>query len=76
MKFRLTINLGNAGMSTSEHVANALRAVAKRVENNEYVETCEDDMGELITRGIDDDNGNRVGEWSLCDEETSMETPE
>ena len=75
MRFQLTIELDNAGMSTSVDLATALRNVAKRIERNDYVETCEDDGGEIITRHIQDSNGNNVGKWSVWDELTSMETP-
>jgi hypothetical protein len=61
-------------MCGSDDLASALRKVAQRIQDNEYVETCEDECGEMITRGIQDVNGNRVGKWSV--ENTSMETPD
>jgi len=76
MIFKLTIELGNSSMCGSDDLASALRKVAQRIQDNEYVETCEDELGECITRGIHDNNGNRVGEWNVLDELTSMETPE
>lgn len=75
MRFTLNIDLDNAGMTYSTQVAGALRKVADRIESNQYVETCEDNGGELITRGIMDENGNTCGSWSVWDELTSMEKP-
>jgi hypothetical protein len=71
MKFSLSIDLGNASMHTSVDLA-----TANRIEDNGYVETCEDEYGEMITRGIQDVNGNHVGSWSVWDESTSMTTPD
>ena len=76
MKFRLEIDLGNVNMCTSPDLANALRAVATRIETQDYVQCSEDEMGELITCGIQDENGNTCGSWSVWDELTSMEEPE
>lgn len=50
--FTLSIELGNVAMASAEMVADALRAVADRV--------TEQDFG-----NIRDANGNTVGEWSF-----------
>lgn len=76
MKFKLEIDLGNVNMCTSADLADALRSVAKCVEHYGYVEYVKGDIvGELITRGIQDENGNTCGSWSVWDELTSMEKP-
>ena len=54
--FTLEINLGNAAMRTADDVCRALRKVAARLEGREWEEWEEN---------IRDDNGNKVGSWSL-----------
>jgi hypothetical protein len=56
------IDLGNSGMQTSAQVAEALRKVAKRLEDNGYLENEEI---QTLSRGIMDTNGNSVGEWGI-----------
>jgi hypothetical protein len=56
------LDIGNVGMETSKHLADALRKIASRLEANEYVE---DQEVESLTRGVMDHNGNTVGEWGL-----------
>lgn len=58
-EFTLRIELGNDAMSTIANVANALMRVSRRIVMNEY------SLDESMTRGIIDDNGNTVGEWSI-----------
>jgi hypothetical protein len=57
------ISLGNDAMMTSHHVAQALRAIAKRLEDNEYLEYSKE-ARELV-RGVMDNNGQTVGEWGF-----------
>lgn len=58
--FNLSLRLDNAAMSTPEDVADALRRVAGWIE--EYA-TLTDGEGLSIL----DQNGNRVGEWSVTE---------
>lgn len=60
-KFTLTIQLGNAEMRLTQHVAAALRAVAKRIDE------------EHIEGTVRDVNGNTVGQWAF--EVTRKATP-
>lgn len=55
--FRLGIELGNAAMSTPQHVARALQEVARRIDHG----------GEFIEGNIRDENGNTVGSWDVED---------
>lgn len=57
-QFTLSITLGNAGMLTGEHVAEALNRVADRLWQDDQVLTRENGM-------VFDINGNRVGDWSV-----------
>lgn len=50
--FTLSIELGNVAMASAEMVAEALRAVADRVTEQDY-------------GNIRDINGNSVGEWAF-----------
>ena len=54
--FTLTIDLGNASMRTADDVSRALVKIAARLRGREW-----DDFSETVM----DDNGNKVGEWSL-----------
>ena len=54
------IEMSNDAMQTSFDVAEALRSIAERFVNNDYVE-----FGDEVVRGIHDENGNTVGEWKL-----------
>ena len=56
------ISLGNDAMQTSQDVALALRKIAKRIEDNGYLE---DEEIESLTRGVMDQNGQSVGEWGF-----------
>jgi hypothetical protein len=57
-QFRLTINLGNVAMQTSNDVAAALHTVASYLRGSgEW-----DHLGSGMVR---DDNGNTVGRWSV-----------
>lgn len=57
MKFILTIDLGNDAMQTNADIADALRTAAFKIQNN-YEET---------EGSIFDENGNRVGSWSIAE---------
>lgn len=57
--FKLSIELGNDAMQTSQDIANALNGVAARLK----------DVGTSPMHGvIRDINGNRVGEWEVDNE--------
>lgn len=56
------ISLGNDAMNSSAHVADALRKIAKRIEETGYLE---DEELESLTRGVMDTNGSTVGEWGF-----------
>lgn len=56
-KFVLTIKLGNAEMETGRDVADALRKVAHRIEDNALP------LGDVDA--IMDMNGNNVGSWEV-----------
>lgn len=58
----LRIALGNDAMRTSSDVANALRKVADRLEQSQYLE---DEEIQSLIRGIMDRNGSTVGEWGF-----------
>ena len=60
MKFTLTINLDNAAMDTPYELGKALRKVIRDLPE-EDLEECSDT--------IRDHNGNRVGDWSISDDE-------
>jgi hypothetical protein len=59
--FNLTITLGNAEMSHSGEVADALRKVAARVEKHD--DSLVGWNG--LSGGINDVNGNTVGRWEV-----------
>lgn len=61
MTFYVEIECGNDAMQTSKQVAEALRVVADRVEDNDYCEVASDDL----VRGIKDENGNTVGSFGF-----------
>jgi hypothetical protein len=64
MQFTLRIEIGNDAMSSSKHLADVLKMAAVRIQDKDYlkyIEYC--DL--TLTRGINDLNGNYVGEWSL-----------
>lgn len=66
MQFTLTITLGNVAMSTSEDLSFALRQVAKRIRDKDYVKHIRDEGGSAsLTRGVVDENGNCVGAFGL-----------
>ena len=66
MKFTLTITLGNAEMTTGEHLAGALREVADKVEALGDADLSDDGLDIYDAGGgIRDNNGNTVGKWSL-----------
>lgn len=54
-RFDLTIELGNAAMRTPEDIADALRSLANRLEA----------AGTFASEIIMDQNGARVGSWSI-----------
>lgn len=56
------IEIGNDGMMTSAQVAEALRNIAKRLEDNRYLENEECFQ---LSRGVMDANGNTIGEWGF-----------
>jgi hypothetical protein len=57
MKFTLQIWIGNDAMQTSQDVADALRKVAKRLEDGETLEQLACRTGDSVR----DLNGNTVG---------------
>lgn len=57
--FTLTIELGNAAMRSPADVADALRGLADRIEDDRVFRA--DDRG-----GIRDGNGNTVGRWAVA----------
>ena len=65
MKFSMTVNLGNAAMSTSDDLAALLRDVASKIESNSYVEDVLQDESEHYKRNAFDTNGNRVGVYEF-----------
>ena len=58
MTFTLKIRLGNSAMSTWVDIANAVRSVADDIPQ------C-DEPATKYGAVVMDDNGNRVGEWSV-----------
>lgn len=58
------IQLGNDVMQTSDQVAEVLRGIARRLEMNEYLE----EVDYAFEKGIQDNNGNFVGEWGVKEE--------
>lgn len=62
MNFKLYIEFGNEAMETWQDLAGALRKLAKKVDSYD----C--DIEEQ-TEVIMDLNGNRVGTWSIADDE-------
>ena len=67
MEFKLTIELGDAAMSSSEDIAVVLRRIANQFEENRYVERG-DSNGDYASAVVRDLNGNKVGEWELSGE--------
>lgn len=59
--FTLTITLGNDAMHLHEHIVDALRGVADRIDRDER-----DDQSRRSGR-ISDYNGNKVGNWSIVE---------
>lgn len=57
MKFVLIIELGNAGMTNSQQVAEALRKTADKVQ---HARVRSHEGGKIM-----DVNGNSVGEWDF-----------
>lgn len=55
-RFVLTIELGNEGMQSSEHVADRLRAVAGRLDLHGFADAWP---------AVLDLNGNTVGGWEV-----------
>jgi len=66
MKFQLNISIGNAGMQTSYDLACALRTLAYCIEKGDYVRNAIEGVVSLPFR---DDNGNRVGQCTLTDDQ-------
>lgn len=70
----LEIRVGNDGMQSSADVARVLESIASRIRDNTYVETVAElskpssdyGPGYQLTRGIVDNQGNSVGEFSIC----------
>lgn len=62
IEFFVRIEIGNDYMKTSADIAESLRAIARRLEANQYLEDTEI---QSISRGIMDANGNTVGEWGF-----------
>ena len=61
MFFILKIELGNDMMSSSLHVADALRKVADRLNRVDYP------LDMPMTKGVKDANGNTVGSWEITE---------
>jgi hypothetical protein len=57
--FRLTINLGNAAMGTTDDVAEALENLAERLRKDGR------SRPKIDSGHIRDINGNTVGEWEF-----------
>jgi hypothetical protein len=57
-KFILEIELGNSEMRTHEHLAGALRVLAKAVNDGE----------KAVEGRLRDVNGNTVGRWEIVPE--------
>lgn len=55
-KITVTINIGNCEMQTAQHAADALRTLAKQLEQG---------LWEPRNIAVFDDNGNRVGTATL-----------
>lgn len=62
-EFVLRIALGNDAMRTRGDVARALRAAAFRIESDPY--DSSDELNQGDNGVIADENGNRVGAWSV-----------
>lgn len=67
MKFVLTIELGNDGMTEPRHVASALREVALAVAR---LTNAEIDAGPFPAMKIRDWNGNTCGSCQFVEEES------
>jgi hypothetical protein len=61
MQLTVTITMGNDAMQTGEDLADALRRVAKEVEDLRMTEA----HAERLSGRIRDVNGNTVGGWSV-----------
>jgi hypothetical protein len=57
------ISTGNDTMQTGHEIAEALRSIAKRLDDVHYDVIDEEDRGRVM-----DINGNRVGGWSILEE--------
>lgn len=71
--FRLEIELGNDSMRTGRHVAKALREAARRIEAD-YPGVLDGNYANgapkrINTESLRDENGNRIGGWSVKPEE-------
>lgn len=60
--FTLTIELGNEAMQTSTDVERALTRTALALAHDGYEDLSAGDGGRIL-----DDNGNRVGQWSVTE---------
>ncbi len=58
-RFTLTIDLGNDAMYRGNHIADALRKLAERIECSHYYD-LKVDGGKIM-----DVNGNSVGNWEV-----------
>jgi hypothetical protein len=74
--FTVDIRLGNAAMRSGSDVAEALRHVAKRVEDRGDFIDDENDLIESSSGSFMDLNGATVGRWEVSDLVTKSETPE
>jgi hypothetical protein len=63
MKFTLTIELGNDAMQTADDIGKALLGVGRKLRFN-HSRSEEMDVFDR-SGGILDENGNRVGKWSI-----------
>jgi hypothetical protein len=65
MKLNITIDSDNVGMETVAQAAEVLRNLANKIEDiGEAVEPFED-IGLDLSANLLDQNGNKIGQWSL-----------
>ena len=57
MKFVLTVQLGNERMKTGEDVGRLLKDISEVIEHFEFTQG--------VSSSVSDDNGNKVGKWSI-----------
>ena len=68
MQFTLTIELGNDAMQTANDIEGVLRKLGQRLP---YISDPPEDGDE---GSIMDDNGNKVGSWSITERQENERT--